>query len=165
MNAGSCRFTVARSLQSAPSEKQCSVARVRFELKGAVAKVASGTCAENCWYAKEMDCRCQCNGANHGVLLAAGIEIPARTKREASKVFKLVSVHSSYVDASNASSHFSWGGEQYNFNRDRDAKVQTVYASKCKWPEVQPFFGKPNHWGEQAAYIVWGWNKNASLVQ
>lgn len=124
--------------------------------------MASGTCAENCWYAREMECHCQCGGVNHGLLLTNGSEVPVRTKREASKVFKLISVHSSYTDACKAESHFRWGGENYQYTRDRDSKVQTVSAEKCKWTEVQPFFSEPNYWGRRSAYIVWGWSRDGS---
>lgn len=36
------------------------------------------TCAANCWYAREPECRCSCGGDNHGVLLTDGAEQPRR---------------------------------------------------------------------------------------
>lgn len=36
------------------------------------------TCAANCWYAREPECRCSCGGRNHGSLLIDGAEQPRR---------------------------------------------------------------------------------------
>lgn len=111
--------------------------------------MASGTCAENCWYAKEMECHCQCDGKNHGILLVDGAETPVRTKRVKSRVYKLASIHTSYYEASKVSHAFLWPDGKLDMNRD--TIVQTVNADRCKWPEVKPFFG--GRWNE--ATLVW----------
>lgn len=44
-----------------------------------IAGILTGqTCAANCWYAREPECRCSCSGANHGCLLVDGAEQPRR---------------------------------------------------------------------------------------
>lgn len=119
--------------------------------------MASGTCAENCWYAREQVCACQCDGRNHGIMLTAGGETPVRTKRVKDRVYKMISIHTSNYEAERAASRFSWGGDEFKYDRNRDSKVTTVYADKCAWPEVEPFYG--GNWN--CAYIVWGWVRDA----
>lgn len=50
------------------------------------------TCGPNCWYAKELACRCSCGGANHGILLEVGTAQPQRQSRIAGYMYYLAEV-------------------------------------------------------------------------
>jgi hypothetical protein len=54
--------------------------------------LTSATCGDGCWYAREKVCRCSCGGKNHGCLLEAGAERPARTSRIQGTLYELSAV-------------------------------------------------------------------------
>ena len=57
------------------------------------------TCSDACWYAREDTCRCQCGGANHGILRDGDGEQPARTRLVGQDRFTLVAVIPGYRPA------------------------------------------------------------------
>ena len=54
--------------------------------------LTSATCGEGCWYAREEKCHCSCGGKNHGCLLEAGAERPARTSKIHGKLYSLSAI-------------------------------------------------------------------------
>lgn len=57
------------------------------------------TCGDACWHAREDVCRCSCGGKNHGILCGTHGEQPERTSRKDGRVYKLVAVSPSYIEA------------------------------------------------------------------
>lgn len=108
------------------------------------------TCGANCWYARELDCRCFCGGSNHGIMLQEGNEQPERTCRIKGKMYRLAAVTEKYSEAQNLA---------YGFNREKreagdpywyryEAQVRT--AQNQRWPELEPFANNRHR-----PYIVW----------
>lgn len=52
------------------------------------------SCGEACWHAKEVTCRCECGGVNHGILLKEGTTQPNRHSKIDGSAYELVSVGS-----------------------------------------------------------------------
>lgn len=112
---------------------------------GLVSFLTGSTCGDNCWHAREEVCRCSCGGANHGCLLAAGAEQPARTARIDGELMQLAAV-GHYSEMCSQADQIHW----------RARKVEAVgwrpkmprYPAHCKaatsaqiakWPELSAY--------------------------
>lgn len=49
------------------------------------------TCGQDCWEAKTLDCKCSCNGKNHGIWLRGG-QPDFRTSKHNGTLYKLLAV-------------------------------------------------------------------------
>lgn len=120
--------------------------------------VAGLTCGLNCWMAKEDICRCSCGSLNHGIMRDNGGVQPERTKHQQGKLYKLVAVIGSYIDAEQLvrDDYGSWlkkvgysGGNRYPHER----MIKNLASpSQRKWREVVNVPGEGRY---DDKYLVW----------
>ena len=114
----------------------------------------TGTCAEQCWEAREMVCKCSCDGRNHGITRknAQAGQQPDRTRRIKDEVFKLVAV---VPTANEAPAYIKETGQFYYYISVRQATrrhtelcrnigrkdfglgYERATGGALKWPEVK----------------------------
>lgn len=128
-----------------------------------MATLTGTTCAANCWYAREPECRCSCAGANHGCLLVAGAEQPRRNCTIAGKRYVLGAVGFGMHTRSQAF-RGSLDRETYGYHigsqvffpmeNERNATVWVKCASVgqvTKWPEVAAVMAD----SRRRPYLLW----------
>lgn len=114
--------------------------------------ITTQTCAANCWYARETDCRCACGGANHGILLVDGAEQPRRTSRILGTVYVLAAAGSysqigglerAFIHSDGVRERFArttGSGYYYMPSNERGSVAWTKLASESQsknWPEAR----------------------------
>ena len=113
--------------------------------------LGTGTCNLACWMAREPECRCQCGGKNHGIMLRGG-EHPQRTCQRKGRLFRLEAVTSGWIKANDATHELA---KAYNAAHGRPwwaeaAFMQHATGHILKWPEVANILAQ-----EGDAYLVW----------
>ena len=124
------------------------------------AVLTATTCGEGCWYAKELVCRCNCGGKNHGCLLKDGAEKPVRNSKIDGERYELAAV-GCYRDLYRQASELlraepprktKWAGLTMRWTAtEKGSPVRLKAASKVqkeKWEEVE-------NSGVQYPYLLW----------
>ncbi len=121
--------------------------------------LTSATCGEACWYAREAACHCSCAGKNHGCLLEAGAERPARTSKIQGTLYTLAAVgtyRDLWRDAAErlkaaGPSHVSAGGYKYYWHcTDAGSPVRLKAATKQQLGAWRELSGMTH-----GAYLLW----------
>ena len=106
--------------------------------------VTETTCASNCWYAREIACRCSCGGKNHGSMMVGEAKQPLRTSRKQGVFYELDAV----VDGKRAARRYRQARGVYDIpGHDRTLLILEPGVGK-KWSEVR-------NAGMKRPYLVW----------
>ena len=111
--------------------------------------LGTGTCNLACWMAREPECRCQCGGKNHGIMLRDGKQ-PQRTCQRKGRLYRLEAVVSGWGEARRIAHKLVWHEGYPNTRVLGDAFDEHATGHTLKWPEVANILAQ-----EGDAYLVW----------
>lgn len=137
-----------------------------------LAVLTDRSCGEACWHAKEDVCRCECGGANHGILLKDGAEQPVRHSKIDGVAYELIAIgnyrtiNSQFYDMvrtyppkrtvqyiEGKDFHYYWESSDYN----SPLKMKAASRAQCVlWSELSAYKGLSNfEFYQQKPYLLW----------
>ena len=114
------------------------------------------TCSLMCWMAQQDECRCSCEGANHGILKNGDGVRPLCMKQIKDKRYELDSVHPWESKARTRMEdvgNYRYGTSEWD--KVGDHHIQRATKAQLKWDEVKPFIPQERNEYWFHPYLVW----------